>query len=91
MKLRPEVPLVGFHGMATEDGLDSLGLILLDTTDERCQQIDPSQREAKNFLDNIKEQINPYEFVENSITPEEKERADLMEAILLYSTIADAR
>ena len=30
-RLPKEPPLVGFHGMAEEDGLDSLGLILLDT------------------------------------------------------------
>ena len=33
IRLTPETPLVGFHGMATEKGLTSLGLILLDTLD----------------------------------------------------------
>ena len=32
-----ETPLVGFHGIAYEEGLESLGLILLDTLDPVCQ------------------------------------------------------
>lgn len=31
-----ETPLVGFHGVAYEEGLESLGLILLDTQDPIC-------------------------------------------------------
>lgn len=36
IRLTPEAPLVGFHGMATADGLDSLGLILLDNLSGQC-------------------------------------------------------
>ena len=32
--LPKETPLVGFHGMSEEEGLDSLGLILFDAMDE---------------------------------------------------------
>ena len=90
MKLRPEVPLVGFHGMATQDGLDSLGLIFLETNDERCQEIDKSPREEM-FFNQKQHDVAKSEYFEKQITKEEKERADLMEAILLYSTYADAR
>ena len=32
-----ETPLVGFHGIAYEEGLESLGLILLDSLDPVCR------------------------------------------------------
>ena len=32
-----ETPLVGFHGVAYEEGLESLGLILLDSFDPVCR------------------------------------------------------
>ena len=35
--LPKETPLVGFHGMSEEDGMDSLGLILFDSMDKECQ------------------------------------------------------
>jgi len=33
IRLVPETPLVGFHGMSNEDGITSLGLILVDIMD----------------------------------------------------------
>lgn len=36
--LPKETPLVGLHGIQIEDGILSLGLILLDTLDPQCQK-----------------------------------------------------
>ena len=70
IRLTPEVPLVGFHGMATEDSLDSLGLILVDTLNPRCQLIKPSLNKELEFLKPYSEVAQDLA-VENSITPDE--------------------
>lgn len=36
MLMTKETPLVGFHGMSEEEGMESLGLILLDTMAPAC-------------------------------------------------------
>ena len=90
IRLTPEAPLVGFHGMATEEGLDSLGLILLDTLAEQCTYVHPDQNSAMSFLDPYSE-VKKDQVVEDSITDEEKYRADALEAILTYDSIEKAR
>lgn len=90
LRLTPEAPLVGFHGMASEDSLDSLGLILVDTLNPRCQFIKPSLNKELEFLAPYSEVAQDL-VVENSITPEEQNRAKAIEAILAYDSLAKAR
>jgi len=68
LRLEPETPLVGFHGMATEDGITSLGLILLDTMTPGC--LLAREPEWGSWIDESSE-FDIDEAVENSITREE--------------------
>jgi hypothetical protein len=87
--LPKETPLVGFHGMSEEQGLDSLGLILFDTMDKECKvplkesQLDSSLKSKGEFF------LDAY--VEENITIQEKARADALDAILSYKNLKDAQ
>ena len=70
IRLTPQAPLVGFHGMATEEGLSSLGLILLDNMDAMCSWTSSSQEEAMKALKPFNE-VERDQMVEGSISVEE--------------------
>lgn len=89
IRLVPETPLVGFHGMSNEDGITSLGLILVDIMDPQCQQVTQYDN-SFYYLDEMSEFARD-EAVENMITQQEENRAKALEAILSYDSMEKAR
>ena len=86
--LPKETPLVGFHSISEEEGMDSLGLILFDSMDKQCQT--PLKYNPLETLDQKHEFVLDA-YVEKNITEQEKARADALEAILSFKNIKDAR
>ena len=86
--LPKETPLVGFHSISEEEGMDSLGLILFDSLDKQCQT--PLTYNPLETLDQKHEFVLDA-YVEKNITEQEKARADALEAILSFKNIKDAR
>lgn len=85
-----ETPLVGFHGMVDEFGINQLGLILVDTLDPVCQH--PYYDEFT--MPSIYIGMDDYESsmaVEESITEDEKVRAKALEAMLMYDNMVSAQ
>ena len=88
IRLPDETPLVGLHGMVNENGIVSLGLILLDTLDSVCQTpIDNSDMSMYTGLNDFEKS----KLVEDQITDEERTRAQALEAILVYDSMLKAR
>ena len=88
IRLPEETPLVGLHGMVNENGIVSLGLILLDTLDSVCQTpIDNSDMSMYTGLNDFEKS----KLVEDQITDEERTRAQALEAILVYDSMLKAR
>ena len=88
LKLLEETPLVGFHAMIDPFGITSLGLILVDTLDPLCQHpLDIYDATIYKGMDEWQESIA----AEESITEDEKMRADALESIILYDSMIKAR
>ena len=81
LTITPEKPLVGFQGLVDNNGIEQLGLILLDTISEDCQH---SPKDA-----NVNWAGNEGGIVIQS--EEERERAKTFEAILRYDLIRKAK
>ena len=86
--LPKETPLVGLHGLVTEESIMSLGLILLDTMDPACQK----QLETSKIgnLDTISKALLDFR-VEDEISFNEQERAKILEAILQTDSLYESR
>lgn len=86
--LPKETPLVGLHGIQIEDGILSLGLILLDTLDPQCQK--PLEAPTIRGVDVVSKYLMD-EAIFYEITAYERERAEILEAIIRWNTVEDAR
>jgi len=85
MRLTPQAPLVGFHAMADDDGLTSLGLIFFDALTPECQVVVPV---TNSSLDNTWYEFEDMGIFEASnivyqkITNNERKRAEALATIL---------
>lgn len=87
LRLPAETPLVGFHGMVDAFGIVSLGPILLDTLDPVCQQpLNNSNMAMYWGMDEFQKS----KALEDSITEDERVRAQALEAILIYDSMVKA-
>ena len=86
LHLTDSAPLVGFHGRVGPQGIDSLGLIFFDSLDDICQN--PSSDDDGGLEDDSEKSA---EIVEAEISAHERERAQALEKILIFDSLAKAR
>ena len=90
MMMTTQVPLVGFYGKVDEFNIVELGLILADKFTPQCLTSIDDNADILNKIDNMGAQKVSEDY-DNSITAQEKNRAQVLEAILRYDELRTAK
>jgi len=82
-----EYPIVGFHGRTKDDRLVDVGVIWLDTNNEKCQERLPPE-----YLDQmLKEGLPTPEQAWMNLSDEQKQQGKELEALMTFHSLTEAK